>query len=479
MKFAFSTVLTIAYFLSFAQDFDVKWSSQLKHSSTQSYLEVINTSDSGYCVVQQDIDTPGKLTVNLFDSLLTSISVEEVSIPCTKIVGTYNINGKLTIFAASAEGNTDILTAYSLNNKGQLSGTVPISKQTSNGGYRNTFEVSVSPNGKKVGVIIEKPYYKEKNDAIIATIYDQNLEEKTNKEISFHFPSTKRKINVPVINDKGELYIIKRTRIKSANKYFVCLVSGAVNEQQELKLRNRNIADLGYKLREDGSLVLSGFFTSPVRFNFEGVFAAHFNSSVSPTFKKEYYLPENIVGAFKSKKEISKSGHGLDKFHVKEVLLSENDNIYLIAEHISVSKEAGVGNENRDGIVAIKFSKVGDYMYGAPILSNQADEQHNGYWNSHFATTNGSNLLIGYNEIGYFDKKADNDFGNNAFAGVRTVKLSPAGHPTTSPMKGVFNEAPEKVSMYMKDYHLQENNTIIIAESPDHSRFYLGKITWD
>ena len=67
---------------------------------------------------------------------------------------------------------------------------------------------------------------------------------------------------------------------------------------------------------------------------------------------------DRITG-LKSKKEISKFGNGLNKFHVKKLIVTPKGSSYLIAEHLSVNKtekENSIKNNKNDLLRNIKLT---------------------------------------------------------------------------------------------------------------------------
>ena len=133
---------------------------------------------------------------------------------------------------------------------------------------------------------------------------------------------------------------------------------------------------------KEGELIVSGFYAGFKGFAFQGAFIMKYDESSSPVYRKELMLPENLITGLKTKKEISKFGNGLNKFHVKKLIVTPKGSSYLIAEHLSVNKTEKESVEERKGLAVVKFSSKGDFLWAAPIASNQVDNFNNGYWSS-------------------------------------------------------------------------------------------------
>ena len=146
-----------------------------------------------------------------------------------------------------------------------------------------------------------------------------------------------------------------------------------------------------------------------------------------PVYRKELMLPENLITGLISKKEISKFGNGLNKFHVKKLIVTPKGSSYLIAEHLSVDKTEKESVEERKGIAVIKFSNKGDFLWAAPIASNQIDNLYNGYWSSSVLIGNDTTLYVLYNPVGEEVKKPEDVYGVNALMGARFCSVDVDG----------------------------------------------------
>lgn len=465
-------------FLGFSQSIQSIWSEPLNKEKGEELKKIIPLENSGYGIIRMSKKN-SSFGVTLLDSNSKMLFENTIDIAADRIVEIDRVGNKITVFATkfNSETKEDELSYYQLNEQGKVSSTLLLHKTASNGGYHGNYEASISPDKKTVGIICERAYSEGKNEIMDVLLYDEQMQKITEKEHAYSFPSLKRRANVPIINNNGILYIGKRIRIKTENNYYLTVIGKSTEEENEMKLRNRKIADVNFDLLEDGSLVVAGFYSSYGKVNFEGAFNMKFKESSNPEHVKEYLLPENIITNFKNKKDISKSGYGLDKFHIRKVLATEKGSSYLIAEHLDLSKEEGTLIDSRDGAVIIKYSPTGDFMWAVPVLTNQDDEVHEGYWSSASFYGNDTTLYVVYNMVGNADKKIMNQFTENTEIGSMVIEIDPNGKENSYAAVSLFEGLSEKISLRTQCYLQHENNIVVVAENSARDKFYLGKIT--
>ena len=227
----------------------------------------------------------------------------------------------------------------------------------------------------------------------------------------------------------------------------------------------------------DGDLIVCGFYAGFNGFNFEGAFNIKYSESTMPAYRKEFMLPENLITGLISKKELSKFGNGLSKFHVKKIIVTPKGSSYLIAEHLLVSKTDKGIIDQRKGIAVVKFTNKGDFLWAAPIANNQIDKTNKGYWSSSVLIGNDKNLYILYNPVGEGLKKPQSVYGENAVMGTRFCTVNVNGIVSDNPYVDLFKGTKEGVTMFAKSYYYSGTELIIVAENKAKDKFYLGSLS--
>jgi len=479
MKLFLSVLFSFFFFTVLSQEFKAEWSGAIAKLEKETPYKIFPNADSGYSLIKRIPGVKNAVSIDILDSNNILLHSNNVNVSCDKIVDIELVNGKVTLFSVLHDNvkKEDQFSAYTLSTKGELSGTTLIAALKSNGGYLATFKVAVSNDGQKVGVVCEKPYMKEKKEELVVKILDKDLQPILTKDYSYTFASMKRRFNVPLINNKGSLYILKRSRIKASNKYFLTLIKqSGVEEHHDLKLRNMRIADVAGEFNSSGELIVSGFYAGYSGFNFEGAFSIKYNESTMPVYRKEFLLPENLIVGLKSKKEISKFGAGLDKFHVKKVIVTPKGSSYLVAEHLVVNKSEKGTIERRKGIAVIKFSNKGDFLWAAPIASNQVDGENQGYWNSSVVIGGDKNFYALYTPVGEGLKKPESVYGVNAIMGTRICSINVNGVVSNNPYVDLFEGTKEGVVLFAKTYYYSGVELIVVAENKAKDQYYMGSL---
>ena len=139
-----------------------------------------------------------------------------------------------------------------------------------------------------------------------------------------------------LISNNGQSYLLKQYWNKG-NKFYIYKLGKEIIKEKEIKLTQRKIAALDYFFNSKNELVLSGFYSSPVRYNYEGFFLLKYDEDLDLIHKNQYLLSENIVKSFKSSKEIKEKGYGLDKFILKDFTKSKSfiDKLFFYDAEIS------------------------------------------------------------------------------------------------------------------------------------------------
>ena len=161
---------------------------------------------------------------------------------------------------------------------------------------------------------------------------------------------------------------------------------------------------------------------------------------------------------------------------MKKLIVTPKGISYLIAEHLSVNKTEKASVEKRKGIAVVKFSSKGDFLWAAPIASNQVDNFNNGYWSSSILVGTDTTLSVFYNPVGAEIKKTKNVYGDNALMGTRVCSVDLNGAVNDNPCLGLFEGTQEDVILFAKAYYFSEEELIILAENKAKDKFYLGHL---
>ncbi len=454
------------------QDLNFVYSDVLKKESNE-IVRNLYEIENQLLVIKRIEDNKTDFVLDVLDSNLQLQFSHAVNLPITKIKKIGAIQNELVVFGELEEGPSDLLKMYTLNIENGSFEEKTLMTLVANGGYRTSYDVAIAPNGKYFSVIGSEAYMEKRKEIINIAIYD-SLHQVVYKEAKLTtIESSKRRHNVLVCNNNGFNYIIKKDRVKNKNNYYIFTISkSGIQENSSIRLKSRQIVDAEYALDVDGNLLLAGFYSSPVTFNFEGVFTAKYQEKAAATFTKEYLLNANVVEAFKSKKEIKDYGYGLDYFSGNSLVFTDDKNMMLIAEHHSVIKDGKNGPEDyRKGFVLINLDVNGGFKFSTPVVTEQTDGKTMGYWSSNYLLNNDGTPVIYINRIGNGAKSAKSSTQEKSGLPVEAMVFAKSGaFESTYP---VFNL---EMFQYCVNTNFRNKTTksIICFESLDRKAYTFG-----
>jgi len=414
------------------------------------------------------------INVYVYDSTLIKTNENELNLKGHHWIKAIYIYNKLVIFTSLTNAkNQEELYAHTISKQGKLSSSIIITQIQNHGGYKAKYKIRSSKNKEKLIVFIEQPFYKEKKEKISIIFLNEDLNIVKELDKTLDVIDKNKKTNIPLINNDGCLYLLKRYW-KKGNKYYLYIAYAGEFNETEIRLRNRNIADMKYIIDNSGNLKLAGFYTSPIRFNFEGGFTFEFNKSTHYSYRNDFIFTENIISAFKSKKEIKSSGVGLDNFHTRNLILDSVGNQYLIAEHHKYVHNKKDCDHIRKGIVAIKFTKDGKYIWGIPIITNQIENKQKSSWSSSMSYINNNKLNILYNKISdhhHNEKKIASTYGENALYGANQITFSNLGIIHDQPLSIYENRTDKKIALSLPLLMKINNNIFLMMQTKDNTSF--------
>ena len=394
--------------------------------------------DANYGLVLGKKKSKNPFKFVFLDSNLIVKSQVDLSFPSNSFVNSLVVDNKPYLFFSktNAEGQQELMVQM-VNSNGQLANPYVLTSFKNIGGYKVNFKLAVSKNSKKVVLLVEHPYEKQKHEKFTLILFDERLKliQIVNKTLDVLYKH--KRINFPVVSDDGSVYVIKK-HFDKKTQYYIFHLKGSDVEEAKIGLRSRDVVSLRYLANDKGELNVFGFFKSPIHLNYEGVFSMRFNNSVHPEFKKEVFLTEKTVGAFKSKKEIKTKGFGLDNFKINKLLTDTSGNFFLVAGHLFRS-QLKIGSEHfRKGLVAVKFSKTGNFIWSSPFVYNQYELfSKQGSWASFIPFVDDKELNIIYNSINYKLKKPE-QMHANTFIKTNRIGFDKLGMPIDKKIDKIY-----------------------------------------
>jgi hypothetical protein len=458
------------------QEFTQNWGAPIQKTAQEHFSDLLYHQGAVASILKNEGDK-SKLRVDWMDSLGSFHTGFEYSFKGEEWTKVFS-HGEHLIVATTVyqEGSRmNQLKLYQMNTSGKVIQSITALELPANGGYYANFEVCQSPNRSFIGIIGSEAYTDKSNENIHLTVVDDNFKVLRNKTINTLLPSDKRRVNIPVINDEGVMYILKKYKIKFENFYqLYAYGQNGIDYKTELKLRVKKIADFSYTLDSEGNLILGGFFSSIGKTNFEGVFIAQYAPSLQNKYIKEYSLNDGVINAFKTKKEIDAYGYGLDNFRVSDCFV-HGETILLMADHHSAYSDPKEGfRDYRKGLIVLGFSQAGGFLFGTPILTEQQDANDRGYWSGRKRMVTAGGVHIWHNIIGAPAKKIKLVGEHKPYYPTQDVKILPNGTIQSNVMEwsNVFEGATFQANVLLEE----GKKKYVIVENEKRNQYTIGKI---
>jgi hypothetical protein len=432
-KLLYIIFLQVFFLSAYSQVFEYTYAKNIGKESNET-IDLFFEIESHFYIVKRVEESKTDFTLDVVDSNFNLLVQNKISLPVTFIKHFGVLNNEMLVFGVNHTGTEDELIGFTLKDLGKSFSEKTLMSCKNNGGYHTAYDVAVSPNGKYCSIIGSEAYNEKLTEKIYSKLLDENLNEIYNKEMLVSLPSAKKRNNVLRCNDNGFSYIVKKDRVKNSNNYYIYTIAKSGEESHaDIRLKSRQIVDAEIILNNDGALIICGFYSSPISYNFEGVFFAKYSESSKCEISKEYMLNSNVVETFKSKKEIKESGFGLDYFRASRLSFIDNKNLVLIAEHHSINKDAKNGPEDvRKGIVALNLDDNGGFKYATPYVTDQTDSESKGYWSSFIMVANKGVQTIYLNRIGEGAKSAKGHEQTLTALPIETLTFDKSGNYVSS-----------------------------------------------
>ena len=438
-RFLYFFVLNIVCVLAFTQDLKLSFSQPFSSDGLQS-ISSIPLGDKIVHVQQKSKEDFCALTFNVFDAELKKRDSFKLNEPRYTFLTVKYFFDEIFVFASLNENNHTHLLYTKLDlQKGFLS-FKEIFAEPHKAGYPTTFVFPENSHDSDLSILAELPYVKDKNEDIKLLTYDNQMElvKVTYNKLEINFePNRDNKL---IVSPKGKIFLIK-THWQKGNNFTIYKLGKEIIQEKVIKLNRNKISALDYFFNSKGELVIAGFYTSQIRYNYEGFFLIKYDHDLHLTHKNQYYFSEKIIKTFKSTKDIKESGFGLDKFKLTSFNLDQEGNHFLVAEHFGRKKIKDANNWYSMGMTIVKFNKNGNYVWGCPIKREQIYSSRN--FIGSFALNNFTEPYYFYNALSNLDLKKGIplDYGKNNYCGTNHITFDELGVYTTKELSISFPDA--------------------------------------
>ena len=426
IKISFFLLFSLLVLFGISQKLNLSFSQHFPYSKDYKPLSCISYK-SNNILFQKKINSKFcDLKVNVFDSHLDDVNHFNVLLKDENFIGIRHIFGEIYLFTSVNNGVETILKCRVLDITSNFLNPKNLFAEKNKSGYPSNYILGEKTFENKFYFLVELPFQNGKQEDIrTITIDDKlNIVNEVYNKLDLLFAS--KRDNKILLSNNGVVYLLKKFWKKGNNFYIYKLGQEIISEVQ-IKLNNRKIAALDYFFNLKDELVISGFYSSPIRFNYEGFFLLRYDENLQLVHKNQYSLTENIVQAFKSSKDIKETGFGLDKFIIKDFSLDSIGNYYLLSENIS---KTTIKDENywmSSGFFVIRFNKNGNFIWGGAVPLNQQHKDLN--FIGTFSVNSYKRKKYFYNELQNLKlrKGVPSDYGILNYCGTKYIEFTRDG----------------------------------------------------
>ena len=368
------------------------------------------------------------LKVNVFDSHLDEIKRFNIVLKDEKFLGIRNIFNKIYLFTSFDNGIETTLKYRELDITSNFLSSKNLFVEKNKSGYSSNYILGEKTFEDKFHFLVELPFQNGKQEDIKTITIDNklNIVNEVYNKLDLLFASNRS--NKILLSNNGDVYLLKKFW-KKGNHFYIYKLGQEIISDVRIKLNNRKIAALDYFFNSADELVIAGFYSSQIRFNYEGVFLLRYDENLNLVHENQYLLTENIVQAFKSSKEVKESGFGLDEFIIKDFSLDNTGNYYLLSENISKTTIKEETYWVSSGFFVIKFNINGNFIWASPVPLNQQHKELN--FIGTFLVNSNNYKRYFYNDLqnSNLRKGVPEEYGILNYCGTKYVEFNLAGLP--------------------------------------------------
>lgn len=465
LVFLFFCVLNLVY----AQEFS--WSDSIDKGSSSEIKKIISIEDSGVYTFLKESKSSYRVDFFSNDYKLQNTRRHKLD---GIINSVFRVGNNIYVFYSryNAKTKQDELYFRSVEKEGKEK---LIQSNSVKEGYHNRFIVNVSGGFSKVVILTEAPYNEGKKEMLQIDVYNEELNLlRSKKYLIPGIYSQKRRVNIPLVNDKGEVYILKKYKTKQQSKYYVITNRASSVQTNEFKI-NHQILEANFTFTREGELVIAGTY-GRVMNKAEGLYIVKMDNSGSARYKKEYPFRMETMTAFVSEKLLKKNGIGLSGFRTKQLIEMKEGGVVVLEHHARrKDKKTGKLIDERKGVIVFYFNHKGDYFWDRPILVTQKDAMYNGRWSSfvYYNDTANNEVKIIYNQLSTAKKKAKNMQESKIFPHL--ISVSSQGDFTN---KSIEEKLKGKI-IDPKNYTSKAYGLVLVARDFENSVYYVGEVLFD
>jgi len=398
--------------------FSVKWGPQLKGTNSGSISDLIGMDDDFYYFgarLKNDL-TIEKLDKNLDNPV--NFIFEEKNRETKERFSLFErvyFADRLYVFKTNIDKDTKTTTllAEEVNKKTMTSvgsdkkiAAIQYEKRREKG----DFSIYTSANDSYLMVIEEIPVEKDENEKFNVIMFDNALNITWKKNIQLPYQNTLFRTNKFMVDDNGNFYVLgilyrdKDSWVKKEVNYTHHIIvfndQGNSTIDYEVKLKDKFIADITFRINKDGDITCAGFYSNLGKGGINGAFFLTLDpisKQVKASNFKEFdmdfmteYMTEKEEKKAKKNEEKGKEME-LGSYHLRSLIKRSDGGAILVAEQIYIyTYTYPCGNNmtcsatiyNYNDIIVVNIDAEGKIEWSKKVPKRQRSKNDGGSYSS-------------------------------------------------------------------------------------------------
>ncbi len=347
-----------------------------------------------------------------------------------------------------------------------------------------TFGFNIARDSSALLIYNQLPYKKKDPERFALHVFDKDFEKLWHKDIELPYPDHSFTVEEYRVDKQGNVYLLgvifqdqAGFRRRGAPNYEYVILAytndGTDVEEYRIKLNDKFITDLTFRIADDGNLVCSGFYSEKGTYSIKGTYFCRINSKTKEIYlqnQKEFefaFLTEYMSEKNKEKaRQAERSGNTrrqveLYEYDLDKLILRSDGGAVLVAEQYYVYQERDYNYYpfygyrsfyrssyydrfqyttyyNYNDILVVNIRPNGEIEWTARIPKKQETTNDGGYFSSYTMSIVRDKLFFVFNDNGrnFSENRKNNRIYNfNGSNSVITLaEVSKGGKVKTFPL---------------------------------------------
>ena len=286
IKISFFLLLSLIVSFGISQKLNLSFSQHFPYSKDYKPLSCISHK-SNNILFQKKINSKScDLKVNIFDSHLDNVNHFNVLLKDENFIGIRHMFGEIYLFTSVNNGVETILKYRVLDITSNFLNPINLFTENNKSGYPSNYILGEKTFENKFHFLVELPFQNGKQEDLRTITVDNklNIVNEVYNKLDLVFAS--KRDNKILLSNNGVIYLLKKFW-KKGNHFYIYKLGQDIISEVQIKLNNRKIAALDYFFNSKDELVISGFYSSPIRFNYEGFFLFRYDADLDLVHKNQ------------------------------------------------------------------------------------------------------------------------------------------------------------------------------------------------